>query len=349
LVASIDSTQSFANRCREAKENSMRNNSRLLLLASFILLSIANLPQSFSAEAAKVIIGMDAPTLSDLPLSLALKKDFFKPEGLNVLPVLFRSGPTAMQALVSGSIQFSTGFGTGTRAAMAGAPVKGIIGFNNKPAFILYGRRESGIRSIADIKGKKIAVTGVGSTTDYAARAILTHNHIDPDKEVSILAVGSESVFAALQKGAVDAAILWAPGFAIAEKLGMVRLQSLADILELPGSGVVVSDQLIKENPLLIKKFLRGTVKGFHYVHDPKNKDEIVSSITKDFSLERDIADTNYKFMLSILSTDGNISQRAIENGIELTRQRVKTSESTSELTKKMYDFTLLEDVQRGK
>ena len=327
----------------------MRNNSRLLLLASFILSSISNLPQSFSAEAPKVIIGMDAPTLSDLPLSLALKKDFFKPEGLSVLPVLFRSGPTAMQALVSGSIQFSTGFGTGTRAAMAGAPVKGIIGFNNKPAFILYGRRESGIRSIADIKGKKIAVTGVGSTTDYAARAILTHNHIDPDKEVSILAVGSESVFAALQKGAVDAAILWAPGFAIAEKLGMVRLQSLADILELPGSGVVVSDQLIKENPLLIKKFLRGTVKGFHYVHDPKNKDEIVSSITKDFSLERDIADTNYKFMLSILSTDGNISQRAIENGIELTRQRVKTSESTSELIKKMYDFTLLEDVQRGK
>ena len=327
----------------------MRNNFRLLFLASFVLLSISNLPQSFSAEATKVIIGMDAPTLSDLPLSLALKKDFFKPEGLNVLPVLFRSGPTAMQALVSDSIQFSTGFGTGTRAAMAGAPVKGIVGFNNKPAFILYGRRESGIRSIADIKGKKIAVTGVGSTTDYAARAILTHNHVDPDKEVSILAVGSESVFAALQKGAVDAAILWAPGFAIAEKLGMVRLQSLADIMELPGSGVVVSDQLIKENPLLIKKFLRGTIRGFHYVHDSKNKDEIVSLIRKDFSLERDIADTNYKFVLSILSTDGNISRRAIENGIELTRQRVKTSESTSELAKKMYDFTLLEDVQRGR
>jgi len=327
----------------------MRNNFRLLFLASFVLLSIANLPQSFSAEATKVIIGMDAPTLSDLPLSLALKKDFFKPEGLNVLPVLFRSGPTAMQALVSDSIQFSTGFGTGTRAAMAGAPVKGVVGFNNKPAFILYGRRESGIRSIADIKGKKIAVTGVGSTTDYAARAILTNHHVDPDKEVSILAVGSESVFAALQKGAVDAAILWAPGFAIAEKLGMVRLQSLADIMELPGSGVVVSDQLIKENPLLIKKFLRGTIKGFHYVHDSKNKDEIVSLITKDFNLERDIADTNYKFVLSILSTDGNISRRAIENGIELTRQRVKTSESTSELAKKMYDFTLLEDVQRGR
>ena len=143
--------------------------------------------------------------------------------------------------------------------------------------------------------------------------------------------------------------MLWAPGFAVAEKLGMVRIQSLADILELPGSGVVVSDQLIKENPLLIKKFLRGTLKGFQYVHDPKNRDEIVNAIMKDFNLEPDVAETNYRFILSILSADGTISRRSMENGIELTRQRVKTSEPTSELVKKMYDFALLEEVQRGK
>lgn len=320
-----------------------------MMLVTFVFISLLISGGSLRAEATKVIIGMDAPTLSDLPLSVALKKDFYRNEELNILQVLFRSGPTAMQALVSGSIQFSTGFGTGTRAAMAGAPVKGIIGFNNKPGFILYGRRESGIRSIADIKGKKIAVTGLGSTTDYAARAILTHHHFDPDKEVSIVAVGSEGVFPALQRGSVDAAILWAPGFAIAEKLGMVRIQSLADILELPGSGIVVSDQLIKDNPLLIKKFLRATIKGFQYVHDVKNRQEIVNSIMKDFNLELDIAETNYKFILSILSTDGTISRHSIENGIELTRQRVKTSEPTGELVKKMYDFTLLEEVQRGK
>jgi NitT/TauT family transport system substrate-binding protein len=327
----------------------MRNPIHSVLLSLLFLGSAVVPQQSLAAETTKVIIGVDAPTLSDLPLSVALKKDFFKSEGLNIIEVLFRSGPTAMQALVSGSIQFSTGFGTGTRAAMAGAPVKGIIGFNNKPAFILYGRRESGIRSIADIKGKKIAVTGVGSTTDYAARAILTHNRVDPDKEVTILSVGSESVFAALQKGAVDAAILWAPGFAVAEKIGMVRIQSLADILELPGSGVVVADQLIRDNPLLIKRFLRGTLKGFQYVHDPKNRDEIVNSIAKEFRLEPDVAATNYQFMLGILSKDGMISRRAIETGIELTRQRVKTNEPSGELAKKMYDFSLLEEVQKGK
>ena len=43
------------------------------------------------------------------------------------------------------------------------------------------------------------------------------------------------------------------------------------------------------------------------------------------------------------------ISRRSIENSIELTRQRIKTIEPNSELAKKMYDFSLLEDVLRGK
>jgi hypothetical protein len=52
---------------------------------------------------------------------------------------------------------------------------------------------------------------------------------------------------------------------------------------------------------------------------------------------------------LGILTKDGLISRRAIETGIELTRQRVKTNEPTAELAKKMYDFSLLEEVQKGK
>jgi hypothetical protein len=74
---------------------SMRKNSRFIVLSIFVLISFLIPQESLCAEATKVIIGMDAPTLSDLRLSVALKKDFFKPEGLNILQVLFRSGPTA--------------------------------------------------------------------------------------------------------------------------------------------------------------------------------------------------------------------------------------------------------------
>ena len=86
----------------------MRKDSRFIILSIFVFTTSLIPRESLCAEATKVIIGMDAPTLSDLPLSVALKKDFDKAEGMNILQVLFRSGPTAMQALVSGSIQFST-------------------------------------------------------------------------------------------------------------------------------------------------------------------------------------------------------------------------------------------------
>ena len=74
----------------------MRKNSPFIILSIFVFISSLIPRESLCAEATKVIIGMDAPTLSDLPLSVALKKDFYKTEGMNILQVLFRSGPTAM-------------------------------------------------------------------------------------------------------------------------------------------------------------------------------------------------------------------------------------------------------------
>ena len=86
----------------------------------------------------------------------------------------------------------------------------------------------------------------------------------------------------------------------------------MAEILELPGSGVVVSDQLIKENPMLIKKFLRGTLRGFQYVHDPKNRDEIINWISKDFRLEPDIAAINYQFILDGVGVGVHQGERVV-------------------------------------
>ena len=199
-----------------------------------------------------------------------------------------------------------------------------------------------------DLKGKKIAVTGLGSTTDFLARFMRKHYNLDPDKDALIVATGGAGVFPALTSGAVDAAILWPPTFAVAEKLGMVRVQHLRDVILIPGSGIVASDRLINENPALIKTFLRATLKGFKYIHDPKNREEIVAHMMKSFKLEKDVAESNYSFLLSNLSQDGRVSRKSVENFIEMTRQRVKTSESSEQLIKKTYAFHLLEEVLKG-
>jgi ABC-type nitrate/sulfonate/bicarbonate transport system substrate-binding protein len=105
-----------------------------------VVLVLLLLSSSQSAEPTKVIIGVAVPTLADLPLYFGVDKGFYKTENLEVVQVFFRSVPTVAQALVAGSILFSTGFGSGTRAAMLGAPIKGIMGFQNKSPMVLYAR-----------------------------------------------------------------------------------------------------------------------------------------------------------------------------------------------------------------
>lgn len=319
-----------------------------MMLVLGLILWAQTLPaRSFAqtSESDKIIVSFPAPTITTLPFDVAVDRGFYKREGFEVLRLLLRSGPTAVQALVSGSTQFSTAFGAGTRAAMAGAPVKGLLSFSDKPTFSLYARKESGVFSGRDLKNKKIAVTSLGSSTDFAARTILTHYKLDPDKDATILAVGAENIFPALTGGSVDAAVLWPPIFAQAEKLGMVRVHFLRDLFRLPDTGLVTSDRLINEKPAYVKRFLRATLRGFQYVHDPKNKTDMVNYLVKNFNLERDVAETNYGFMLSNLSEDGRISKASIDNFIDIARQRVKASETNESLSKKMYAFHLLEEV----
>jgi NitT/TauT family transport system substrate-binding protein len=325
---------------------------RLLLLSvlGLILWAQVHPARSFAqtSESAKIIVSFPAPTITTLPFDVAVDRGFYKREGFEVLRLLLRSGPTAVQALVSGSTQFSTAFGAGTRAAMAGAPVKGLLSFSDKPTFSLYARKESGVSTGRDLKNKKIAVTSLGSSTDFAARTILTHYKLDPDKDATILAVGAENIFPALTGGSVDAAVLWPPIFAQAEKLGMVRVHFLRDLFRLPDTGLVTSDRLINEKPAYVKSFLRATLRGFQYVHDPKNKADMVNYLVKNFNLEKDVAEANYSFMLSNLSEDGRISKVSIDNFINIARQRVKSSETNESLSKKMYAFHLLEEVLKA-
>ena len=79
-----------------------------------------------------------------------------------------------------------------------------------------------------------------------------------------------------------------------------------------------------------------------------KNKTDMVNYLVKNFNLERDVAETNYSFMLSNLSQDGRISKASIDNFIDIARQRVKSSETNESLSKKMYAFHLLEEVLKA-
>jgi ABC-type nitrate/sulfonate/bicarbonate transport system substrate-binding protein len=322
----------------------------ILVAAQLILILV--FAADIWAQPTKVYVAHPAATLSDAPYYVALDKGFYREEGLEVLDIFVEGGVRGAQALMAGSIHFSLGLGSGTRAAMMGAPLKGIFGFNEKPIHSLFGRADRGVKSPPDLKGKRIAVTSIGSSTDYAARAIMRHFGLNADKDATIVALGGgTTIWSAIKSGSVEAAILWPPYDALAEQMGMTKILYLGDIITLPASGIVAADKFLKEDPALAKRFLRATLKGLRFFQNASNREENGRIMAKAFQLEKDIALRSYDFLRPIQTRDGILPFDAVKNDIESARERIKdakiTALSVEDLQRRMYDFAPLQEILR--
>src|SRR5713226_4795128 len=191
-------------------------NLRSVLPALIFLALFGVLPSESSAE--EILVAHPALTFGDIPYYIAREKGFYREEGFQVKDIYIRGGVTASQALQAGSVQFTLALGTGARAALSGMTIKAIMVYCDKPYHFLYARPDLGVRSAKDLKGKRIAVTGLGSTTYYAARKVVEHLGYDPDKDVTILSVGD--IWPALYSGSVEAGLIRPPFTNMAEKMG---------------------------------------------------------------------------------------------------------------------------------
>jgi ABC-type nitrate/sulfonate/bicarbonate transport system substrate-binding protein len=298
----------------------------------------------------KIYVSHAAATLTDVPYYIAREKKFYLDEGLDVTSIFVQGRALSIQVLTAGSVDFSLATGSGTRAALAGAPVKAIFVMNDKPFYVLYGRPDLGIQKSDDLKGKKIAVTGVGSMTELAARAMVRHFGMNPDKDVTILAIGGgTNVWSAIQSGSVEAAILWPPFDVIANKMGMKRLLFVGDLIKLLGGGVMAPDQVLKENPDRARRFIRATLKGMRYFADEKNRKDSVAIMSRVFQLDTETVLGTYDFLRSIQTKDGMISRETMESSLDIALQGNKDAKllalSKDDQLRKMFDFSLVREV----
>ena len=136
----------------------------------------------FGGQAAleEVIIGYPSRSLTELPTHLALKKGFFTSEGLDVKLVQSRSNILAA-GLASGSMAYITSVTTALGGIMVGLPAKVIAGVTkNNPDFLMA---QPEIRSVAELKGKKLAVSGFGGSSHQRLLIILTKAGLNPNSD----------------------------------------------------------------------------------------------------------------------------------------------------------------------
>jgi NitT/TauT family transport system substrate-binding protein len=235
---------------------------RVAIAAVIIILALA----ASCAQAERIRTAIPQANLNYLSIHVAEAKGFFRDEGLDNETVVI-SGPLSIAALLSGEVDFSGAGGSGMRAALKGAPVKGIMFQTDKVTFYLVA--DSTIRSAADFKGKKIAIGSPGDTQDRLITMFAERGGVSAREIIRIsMGANTSTRVMAVKNGAAHVTAVDPGGLVFAQKEGLHSLGFLGDLFPMPFQGFVTSEQKIRENPGQIKRWLKGLIRGLMFVRE---------------------------------------------------------------------------------
>lgn len=236
---------------------------RRLILPIGILLCFPALTAAQTAQ--KLTVGYSSPSGNQSVIFMGKDAGSYQKYGLDVELIFIGAGSKMTAAILAGDIKIAQVGGVApVSARLRGADLKIVAVAFNRLALSLIAQKD--IRSVADLKGKRIAVTRFGSNTDLGARYVLKTHGLQPDKDVAVLQFGDvPSAFAALQAGAAQGCMLSYPTTASAKKAGFKELVDISDsALEYASSNIVVTDRYLQSQHDVIRRFLMGYIEGIH-------------------------------------------------------------------------------------
>jgi NitT/TauT family transport system substrate-binding protein len=196
-------------------------------------------------------------------LWMAKDAGFFDAFGLDVEFVVFASGTQGIQALLSGQLPIVTAGGPAVvHAVLAGADVRCVAELlGTMPARLFVS---PSIASPADLKGKMLGISKFGTVSDFAVRFALSRWGLEPDRDVTLIQVGTAAGrLAAVQSGSVAGTVLDVGLVDAARKVGLRELADLSTLgLSFPYEVVAVPQSLIRERPDTLRRFLQAVTLG---------------------------------------------------------------------------------------
>ncbi len=209
-----------------------------------------------------VRINWTAVTGAQSGLFMAKQENLFKKNGLDVELVHIPSSSRGIQSILAGEIAFS--FMDGVNAAQAnlkGANLTLVAGATNRQVFSLMAKPE--IKRIADLKGKKIGITRVGSSTHTSALFALNSGGLKPSDYQILPLMEVPNIFTALSAGQIDAGVMSPPTNSRAKKAGFVELMNIAkEGPEFVSVAIGTSRSYIKANEDVVRRVVRAYAEG---------------------------------------------------------------------------------------
>lgn len=233
--------------------------------------------------------------LCGVPLETAVKRGFFREEGLRVKLVYMKGGALAVQALLAGSADFVgaamdvvvSAHGTGKNPLM-------VASISSLPFFALVTAPKSTVAAIADLKDKKIGVANLNTSDHLLARYLLEKNGIH---DAAVFAPLGPNLFDGLRTGQVDAGLVQEPALTLLQEQGsrvLVNFMKRADVDRYLGGpyqfvGLNTRPDVIEKKPETLQKLIRALTRANNWVRTSPGA-EIVKNLPEELVAGGDLA-----------------------------------------------------------
>jgi NitT/TauT family transport system substrate-binding protein len=288
----------------------------------------------------KVRIAVSNPNMPNLTVAVAQKKGFFKDE--NIDAEIIRMNPNvAITALANGDVDYCQLFGAVVGGAIAGLPVRIVAGFLDNWPMTLIAQPE--YKALKDLKGKTLGISSFGATPDVGARLMLKQAGLDPEKDIKVLALGSDAArLTALKQRVVDVVVISPPADAQMEKQGYKILARAYELFNFPYLGLGTHTRKIKEKPEEIRRAIKATIRANRFIRD--NREEAVRTLVDWGKIEWHYAYASYDALRNLFNADGGVPEDGLKLVIDQARRNAKVAREV--VSTEVADLTFLREAQ---
>jgi NitT/TauT family transport system substrate-binding protein len=291
---------------------------RSLTLAVFIV-SLAE-PARVQAQTAglkKAKVAVPIVGVSSIPTFVAKELGYYRDEGFDTEIILMRAAVT-IQALISGSVDYTGTPGATIAAAVQGAKLLVLMAYFDKPLYDLVVRPE--ISSYAELKGKVFGIAALSGFAYEIPRVMLSRNGLDPKRDVTIMLIGTpQDRLAALKASAVQATVLDPPYNFLAVREGLRKLDSSVTYFQTLFGALTTSERKIKSEPDDVRRFVRATARG--YLAYRNHREISLPIMQRVLKLDQKLAEQVYDYSRTVMPTDATITEELMRTVIETQRE----------------------------
>jgi len=234
---------------------------KLLFICLTVTLSL--IAPTLSRSVDKIKIGYSGATVSNAMLWVTQEGKLFEKNDLDV-EVLYLQTTLGQSALIAGEIQLAVySASLMAPARLQGADVVMVVSFLNRPLYRLVVRPE--IRTVADLKGKRVGVTRFGTVTDWTTRLLLSKLGLNPERDVTLLQIGDVPILTASLIGgkSIDAAIMQPPYYKKAVAGGMRVLANMEEMdIPFQQTGLITTQRFIAKSPDIVRRAVKSVVEA---------------------------------------------------------------------------------------